>query len=188
MNNKITFDEIFQQNKRRIHYHIHKLNALDPQNELFQEGLIAMWKAYETYQPDKGPMATYFNHMIRYRLIDHIRAESRYAKAKRRAIQEGKTQLTDGNHHRRANETPHPLVGECHFHLSDPGLWKPIKSQLTDKQWKWMRYYIIEGLSYIEIAKQENTTVDAVKSWGRQTRKKLRAPEFQKAVDWGDFL
>ncbi|WP_234028515.1 hypothetical protein [Lentibacillus sp. Marseille-P4043] len=41
------FEEIFEQNKRRIHYHIHKLNIRDPHREYFQEGLCALWNACE---------------------------------------------------------------------------------------------------------------------------------------------
>ncbi|QKY70282.1 sigma factor [Lentibacillus sp. CBA3610] len=73
MDNRITFEEIFEQNKRRNNYHIHKLNIPDPHQAFFQEGLVAMWQAYESYQPDKAPMATYFNDMTRNRMIDTIR-------------------------------------------------------------------------------------------------------------------
>ncbi|WP_077329048.1 sigma-70 family RNA polymerase sigma factor [Virgibacillus siamensis] len=99
MDNRIAFEEIFEQNKRRIHYHIHKLNINDPHDEFFQEGLIAMWNAYETYQPDKGAMATYFNYTIRNRLIDRIRKEASHQNTQEKAIQEHLTQVTDGNRH-----------------------------------------------------------------------------------------
>ncbi|MGG4181292.1 sigma-70 family RNA polymerase sigma factor [Virgibacillus pantothenticus] len=76
-NSHITFEEIVKQNERRIYYQLHKLNIRDPHQEFYQEGLVAMWNAYETYQPDKGPMATYFNYTIRNRLIDLIRKKGR---------------------------------------------------------------------------------------------------------------
>ncbi|MFD0954033.1 sigma factor [Virgibacillus natechei] len=41
--------------------------------EFYQEGLCAMWDAYQTYQPDKGSFGTYFNYMIRNRIIDLMR-------------------------------------------------------------------------------------------------------------------
>ncbi|MFD1363348.1 sigma-70 family RNA polymerase sigma factor [Lentibacillus salinarum] len=95
----------FEQNKQRIHYQIHKINIRDPHQEFFQEGLVALWNAYETYQPDKGPMATYFNYMVRNRLIDRMRRETRQREIEKEAIQEQKTQLTDGNYHRHQSET-----------------------------------------------------------------------------------
>ncbi|WP_115771586.1 sigma factor [Oceanobacillus arenosus] len=63
--NTFTFEDFFQQNERRIHYYLHKLNIRDPHQEFFQERMIAMWNAYENYEPDKGPLSTYFNFTIR---------------------------------------------------------------------------------------------------------------------------
>lgn len=48
-----TFEEIFEQNKRRIRYHIHRLNIQDPPQECFQVGTNALWQVYEKYQPDR---------------------------------------------------------------------------------------------------------------------------------------
>ncbi|WP_318936965.1 sigma factor [Oceanobacillus halotolerans] len=74
---QMTFEDIVEQNERRIHYHIQQLKISDPDQEFFQEGLCAMWNAYRTYQPDKVPLATYLNYMIRYRLIDLIRLKAK---------------------------------------------------------------------------------------------------------------
>ncbi|WP_343032895.1 sigma factor [Virgibacillus doumboii] len=46
------------------------MNIQDPHQEYYQEGLVAMWNAYENYQPDNGPLSTYFNYIIRNRVID----------------------------------------------------------------------------------------------------------------------
>ncbi|GAB4074293.1 hypothetical protein GCM10028778_17960 [Barrientosiimonas marina] len=174
-NNKITFEEIFEQNKRRIHYQLHKMNIRDPHQEFFQEGLIAMWNAYEKYQPDKGPMATYFNYMIRNRLIDLMRKENRHTDLKDRAAHEFSTQLTDGNHRVSEGENAQPLTNASSPEPNDPTLWNDLKSQLTDKQWKWVQYHIIDGMSMPEIAEQEGVSVESVKSWAKQVRKKLRS-------------
>lgn len=69
-NEKMTFDEIYKQNERRMYYQIHKMNISDPQQEFYSHGLVAMWNAYEKYQPDKGPLATYFNYTIQSRIIN----------------------------------------------------------------------------------------------------------------------
>lgn len=67
MKNKlsITFEELFTQNERKIHYHIQNFRIQDPCQRFYQEGLRAMWNAYNTYQPDKGTLSTYFNFTIR---------------------------------------------------------------------------------------------------------------------------
>lgn len=67
------FEEIVAQNKRRTYYQLQRLNLRDPHQEYFQEGLCALWSAYIKYEPDKGPMATYFNYAIRHHLLTHIR-------------------------------------------------------------------------------------------------------------------
>ncbi|WP_010531755.1 sigma-70 family RNA polymerase sigma factor [Lentibacillus jeotgali] len=187
MDNRISFEDIYEQNKRRIHYQIHKMNIHDPHQEFFQEGLIAMWRAYETYQPDKGPMATYFNYTIRNRLIDRINKENHQRDIQRKAIQEDRTQLTDGNHQRQ-NGMATPLPHEAHIPIDNPNLWNQIKSRLTDNQWKWLYHHVLEGMSYPEIAQAENTTVEAVKSRGKQVKKKLRDSGFQKGINLDELL
>lgn len=170
---QFTFEDIFEQNKRRIHYHIHKLNIRDPHEDFFQEGLIALWRAYETHEPDKGPMATYFNFSIRNRLIDKIRQDGRRLNNDEQVIMQKKTDFDDGNHFR-SSETTYPIVHTEEMPIQDDEMWKQLKAQLTDNQWKWVDYFIIKDLSVKDIAHLENKSEDAVKSWGRQVRKKLR--------------
>lgn len=71
-------------------------------------------------------------------LIEHMCAENRHTEAKVRDIQEGRTQLTNGNHYSRARVISHPLAGECHSQLNIPSLWEHLTSYLTDKQRKWV--------------------------------------------------
>ncbi|WP_164669387.1 sigma-70 family RNA polymerase sigma factor [Virgibacillus doumboii] len=186
MDNRISFEELVEQNKRRIHYQMHKMNIGDPHGYFFQEGLIALWKANESYHPDKGPLATYFNYTIRNRLIDSFRKEISYKNKQKKAFQEQLTDITDGNHRCQQEKTELP-VSETDLPLTDPILWKTLKSQLTENQWKWLYNYIILDMSYKEITLKEKTTVEAVKSWGRQVRKKLRDPEFKKMMGWDDI-
>lgn len=182
----MTFEEIFKQNERRIHYHIHRLNLRDPHQEYFQEGLVALWKAYENYQPDKGPMSTYFNYQIRNRLIDLIRKKSRTEKVKTKFIHYQKHHMETGNRRRRL-EHSYPIMRGSHDILTDEQLWNDLQTHLTDKQWKWVDYFIVHDLPIKTIAHQENTTEDAVKSWGRQVRRKLRDETFRKKIHWNIY-
>ena len=79
MENKtnLSFEEIMKQNERRVHYYIHRLKVNDTHQDFFQEGLVAMWHAYEKYQPNKGALSTYFNYTIRHRLIDLIQKKAK---------------------------------------------------------------------------------------------------------------
>ncbi|WP_188455686.1 sigma-70 family RNA polymerase sigma factor [Virgibacillus oceani] len=185
MNNKktFTFEEIFNQNERRIHYQIHRLNINDPHKDFYQEGLCAMWNAYEKYEADKGPMATYFNYTIRNRLIDKIRKEKHDTKHAADSIVISEAEIDDGNH-LKMNGNTYPIVGYSGLNGKDPYLWERLKSELTENQWKWVNLYIMHDMSVKAIADQEETTVDAVKSWGKQVRRKLKDSEFRKRISW----
>lgn len=165
MSKPYTFEEIYEQNKRRIHYHIHKLNLQDPHKEYYQEGLIAMWQAYEKYNPDKGPMATYFNYTIRHKLIDLLRK-----------------QTNDSLKQQNYLDSQAPLLPQAAppvTYNDIPQLLKEITSLLTEKQWKWFYHAVLLGMSIKEIAEQENVSIEAVKSWAKEARKKLRQVHFE---------
>lgn len=181
--NKASFEDIYEQNKRRIHYQLHKLNINDSNGDFFQEGLVAMWNAYERYQPDKGPMSTYFNFIIRNRIIDLIRKQKRDKVHEDDAVAEHFTKISSGNHHQK-NGMQRPIHNVSELPIDDPQLWKNVKANLTENQWKWIYYYIIADMAVKDIAIQENTSVEAVKSWGKQAKKKLREPAFRLLIQW----
>ncbi|MBP1970757.1 RNA polymerase sigma factor (sigma-70 family) [Virgibacillus natechei] len=180
----VTFEEIFKQNERRIHYYIHRLNIRDPHQEFYTEGLVAMWNAYEKYQPDKGPMATYFNYTIRNRMIDLMRKENKQQENLELYKQEQKTRMDDGNHYRSGGATyPVMKVAESESTLYDLEFWKEVRTGLSDNQWKWVTYFVIEDMSVKEIAEQEGVSVEAVKSWGKEVRRKLRGRVSEKKLE-----
>jgi len=71
----LSFEEIMEQDERRVHIVIYKLNIEDPYGEFYQEGLVAIGDAYETHQPDLGALSTYINYTIRQRLIYLLRVK-----------------------------------------------------------------------------------------------------------------
>ena len=167
MTNLFTFEEIYERNKRRIHYQIHRLSIQDSEKEFFQEGLCAMWHAYEKYNPDKGPMSTYFNYTIRNRLIDLLRKQRNEQSKQANYIQETLPRYRNNNHPASSSQTP-----LTDLLLDNPTFYQNLKAHLTEKQWKWLYYAIIKEMPIKDIADQESTTIAAVKSWGQQTRKK----------------
>ncbi|WP_010531879.1 sigma-70 family RNA polymerase sigma factor [Lentibacillus jeotgali] len=161
------FDEIFRQNERRIHYHIHRLNIQDPHQEYFQEGLVAMWNAYEKYEPDKGPMATYFNFIIQKRMMDLRRIQYREAKREETPFNEEHDYQSEENAYSRLPQD----ASESSFREA---FWEEVREMLTENQWKWVRFSVIANMPVKEIAEQEGVTAEAVKSWGKAARRKLR--------------
>ena len=170
-NKRITFEEIFQQNENRIYYHMHMLGIRDPYNEFYTEGLYALWLAYKKYEPNKGPLSTYFNFIIRSRLIDLIRKKSRIQEITDIVIEQQKTELENGN---RFGTRKSPLFEMAEIEIQDLHVWEAIRAKLTEKQWKWVYYFIIKDMPITAIAKQEDVSTEAIKSWAKQTRKKLR--------------
>lgn len=179
---QFTFEEIFEQNQRRIHYQLHQLNIRDHHHEFYQEGLIGMWKAYEKYEPNKGPLGTYFNFMIRNRLIDLIRKENRRMEREVLASKDEEAAFDTEIFHK-ANNAALTESSLDEYFKQNSDLWKYIKELLTEKQWKWLKYYVIEDLTIKEIAEQEDTSVEAVKGWAKEARKKLR-----KDTDLEEFI
>ncbi|MFB4167351.1 sigma-70 family RNA polymerase sigma factor [Virgibacillus sp. JSM 102003] len=167
----MTFEEIFKQNEKRIHYHMLKLGINDPHREFYVEGLYAMWAAYKKYDPDKGPLATYFNYTIRNRLIDMIRTKTREECNQKKIIKHELCEVDNGNS---CGTLKLPMIDSAGITIEDNTFWQNVKSKLSENQWKWVQLFIIEGMSMQEIAQQEGVSTDAVKSWGREVRKKLK--------------
>ncbi|WP_028783931.1 sigma-70 family RNA polymerase sigma factor [Thalassobacillus devorans] len=152
------FEEILKQYDNMIHYHIHKLHINDPEQEFYQEGCIALWEAYQSFDPERGAFRQLANYKIHHRFIDLIRKHSKAA--------ENEKNYVDQHANLEDNST--------YDQPEDYYLWNRLKNELTEKQWKWVKYFIVEDLPYAVIAKKENTTVDAVKNWGREAKKKLK--------------
>ncbi|MFD1608854.1 sigma-70 family RNA polymerase sigma factor [Oceanobacillus luteolus] len=166
---QFTFEEIFKQNENRVHYQMHKLGIRDQDGEFYSEGIYAMWRAYKRYEPDKGPMSTYFNYTIRYSLLDLMRKKIQQKEKEQAYLNKEITSITSGNRSSNSSLIPIPEMK-----IIDEKLWKDVFSHLTVKQRKWVYYAIIRDMPLKEIADKEGVTVEAVKSWGKQARKKLR--------------
>lgn len=178
MNTSDVFNTIYNQNRKRIHYHIHALNIRDSDLEWLQIGSIALWQAYRQYEPDKGPMSTYFNYMIRNRLIDHVRKSSCQARDIASNIENSPIPTITHQHAsaRSLDDLIYSSFTTNHYLLDF------IQTRLTYNQWRWFQDSIINNQTTREIADHNQTSTDAVKSWRRQARKKLNTPEIRDII------
>ena len=149
------FEQILKQYENMIYYLIHKLNIRDQDGEFFQEGVIALWEAYEKYG-DRESFGKLAYLTINSRLIDLIRKNSRVIN--RETLYES---IKDKPSYDKSIES------------FDPLFWSTVKKSLTEKQWTFVTKRIIEGKPYKQIAEEENSTVDAVKGWGKEVKRKL---------------
>ncbi|MCP3031483.1 sigma-70 family RNA polymerase sigma factor [Halobacillus sp. A1] len=157
-NEHLNFERVVKENQRLIYYHIHSLRINDSEGTYFSEGLVALWKAYESYDKELGKFSTFLSWKIRNALIDRIRKESTQQKHQLNYLQQ--TSATTS------------LLTEDY--IEDHHLWEQVKSLLTQNQWKWVYYFIIHDLSVEQIASLEKVSKDSVKNWGRHARRILR--------------
>src|SRR5690625_962359 len=139
------FEQFFKANERRIHFQIHRLGVFGSwYDEFFSEGVIALWQAYKDFDESKGSdVGTFINYRIRFRLVDLLRKKLRDQEVVEEAIQERKREIDDGNRHRR---TGMPIVNVAGIDVDidrNDAFWNEIRRHLTDKQWKWVVYFVI---------------------------------------------
>lgn len=166
------FELFFKQHEARIHFQIHRL-GISPRSydDFYSAGIVALWDAYREFDAARGNLGTFINYKIRFRLIDLLRKNIRQQKVMEEAIEEERVALESGNRHRASGRS---LVEPTGLEVEDDTFWREVRSRLTDKQWLWVKYFIIAELSIKEIMELEGVSADAVKGWGRAVRDKLR--------------
>jgi len=169
---EMSFEEIFNQNEKRIYFHMQRLGIHDTHREFYLEGLYAMWMAYKKYEPDKGPLSTFFNYNIRNHFIDLLRKKARDQYQDQMFIEHEKLRVDNGN---RSGTGKNPVIESTGINVNDTKIWEEVKGILSENQWNWVYYHLICGMRYKEIAELKGVSADAVKSWGREARRKLRS-------------
>lgn len=171
-------EKLFRQ-EQRIYYHIHRLRIPYAfHEEFYAEGMIALWQAYESYDSARGELDTHLNAALNFHFIDLIRKNKRTSDAQISVREQLITKEETGNRMTRTNQL---LVDQTGIEVDDQVFWKEIKSLLSKRQWTWVYYYVIHEYSLKDIAKCENVSVEAVKSWAKEARKKLRNETHLKA-------
>ncbi|MGP4038746.1 sigma-70 family RNA polymerase sigma factor [Gracilibacillus sp. D59] len=66
----MNFEEVLTSYERMIHHLIHKYQIRDVEGEFFQEGLIAVWEAFKSYDKTKSKFSTYVYSCIARRFIN----------------------------------------------------------------------------------------------------------------------
>lgn len=168
-----SFEHIYEQHKNRIHYYLHLLHIpYELRDKFYAEGMYALWLAYKQFDSQQGNFTTFLNYRIRFRMIDLIRKKARGQQTKEQLIKNQKITLHTGNRNR---ATDQPLLSyDTTIHIRDEQLWIDLRNMLTDRQWKWVYYFIILDWPLKKIAETENVSIEAVKGWAKMTRQKLR--------------
>lgn len=166
------FEAFFRQHENRIHFQIHRLGISKHwYDDFYAEGITALWDAYREFDEARGNLGTFINYKIRFRLIDLLRKRLRRQERMEEAVHEMRVLLESGNRHRASGRSLVDVVGLA---VEDDTFWREVRSRLTERQWLWVKYFIIADLSIKEIMELEGVSADAVKNWGREARRKLR--------------
>lgn len=165
-------EKLFMQ-EQRIYYHIHRLRIPYAfHEEFYAEGMIALWQAYESYDASRGEFDTHLNAALNFHFIDLIRKNKRASDAQISAREQLITDQETGNTMTRTNQL---LIDPSGIQINDTQVWQQIKSLLSKRQWTWVVYFVIKEYPLKEIAAQEEVSIEAVKSWAKEARRKLRA-------------
>lgn len=166
------FELFFRQHENRIHFQIHRL-GISPgwYDDFYSEGIVALWDAFREFDEARGNLGTFINYKVRFRLIDLLRRKLRRQEVIEEAIEQTRVSLESGNRHRASGRA---LVDASGIVLEDDTFWREVRRRLTERQWLWVKYFIIADLSVKEIMELEGVSADAVKGWGREVRRKLR--------------
>ncbi|SER70730.1 RNA polymerase sigma factor, sigma-70 family [Gracilibacillus ureilyticus] len=152
------FDKVLKENERIIHYLIHKYKIRDEEGEFFQEGMIALWHATETYDPSKMKLSTYIYSCISNRFLNMIKKDSREYEYLLAWLEQVKME---------------DLLVEDQLAI-DSKLLQDIRGILSENQWRWVVHFVLEEKQIGEIADKYDVTVSAVKSWRKNARLKIR--------------
>lgn len=158
--NDSKFNDVLKNHETMIYYLIHKLGIRTEDNEFYQEGVIALWKAAETYDEARGKFSTYAYFLIHKALLSLIRKRNRQIDvedAYKEKVTADLSQMT--------------ATLETGF---DAYLLKKIEQALTGKQMAWFTLFVLQDLSVKNIAEKEGVTIDAVKSWAKQAKPKIQ--------------
>lgn len=155
-----SFEEVETAFTPMIHYHIRKLSIYKNQEEYFQLGLIALWQAYQRFNPAKGSFSSYAYVSIRGAMMQEI-SKSRKEEEKTICASDEFFEPFEG-------------VSELPFYEEDRILTLCKNNKLTENQIKWVLYHCYPGFQNKQIAAIENVSVSAVKAWRKGALEKLR--------------
>ncbi|MBP2242223.1 DNA-directed RNA polymerase [Cytobacillus eiseniae] len=146
-----SFEQITNQYQPMIYKIISSLHIYMNKDEFYQIALIALWEAYERFDPEKGNFTGYAYSYIKGRL------------------------LTEMNHANKHFDHTCPANEEILHYVEDESCICPLEEDtllaycqaaaLTENQTKWVLYTYLKGFNVKEIASIEKVSLSAVKSW-----------------------
>ncbi|WP_100333139.1 sigma-70 family RNA polymerase sigma factor [Bacillus alkalisoli] len=127
--------------------------------EMYQEGLVALWYAWKGYEESKATFSTYAYWTVRGMLINLIKKDRRFYDT-HCSWKPGLEEVIPDH----SNKTIHEQLRDLECYIKN----------LTENQKRWLIEFILKGKKLEEIAEEYGTTVAAVKSWRRSAIKTIK--------------
>ncbi|GAE33998.1 sigma-70 family RNA polymerase sigma factor [Halalkalibacter akibai] len=152
------FEEVLRLYEKAIKKQFVSLRLYKDFDEFYQVGCIALWDAYQQFNPDKGKFSTYAISFIRGRMLTHLTKETTYNE--RHAFTEEETiELVP------SKGGPIPLE----YELLEAYLWN-----LTEKEKTWVYEAIVLQKKPSEIQLTFGTSRNSVHQLKKNALRKMR--------------
>ncbi|MGP7818125.1 sigma-70 family RNA polymerase sigma factor [Niallia sp. 01092] len=152
-----SFESLVEQYTPMIHHMIKNLSIYKNKEEFVQLGLISIWEASHTFQPEKGKYSSYLYRHMWGRFVDELKKRT---KEQERYVH--------------PEEEFWSVIESPSLYTEDEYMIRQLCKPLTDCQTKWVIYTIIHQMTIKEIAEKENVSPSAVKWWKKGAVEKLR--------------
>ncbi|WP_176222112.1 sigma-70 family RNA polymerase sigma factor [Tuberibacillus sp. Marseille-P3662] len=155
---EVSFEELSQNYDSMIKKQITSLGIYKDYDRYYQCGLLGLWQAQQTYQPDKGKFSTYAIVNVRGKMMDELKRELSYLER-----------------HNFPDETYFgQIVDESQVPILEEDMLEPYIDKLNKGEQTWVRHAIIEQKKVGEIASDLGMPIETVKNWRKQALRKLR--------------
>ena len=156
-----TFTEICEQYEPMITRVLQKAQIYKDQDHYRQCARIALWKAVQNYQKDKGEFAPYAYWTMLTSLYTEMRKDNQY---RERNISYEKDELTNIVHYNQVEDETAEKFEEL----------EELLAQLSEVEYSLIKSIYLYGNSYEEIAVIEGRTVASIKKRRQRAMDKLR--------------
>lgn len=145
------FSDVAHQYTPMIHHIIRSLSIYKEKDEYFQIGLIALWEAYQKFDPQLGNFLNFSYTIVKGRILNELKRQQRI-------------------------DIPAHILEErkSYDNLLEIEILLTYTEGLTPKQSRWLIHTYRDGCSINEIAKYYKVTPSAVKSWKKAALHKLK--------------
>lgn len=161
------FDRIFEQYKPLLYSTLRKLAFDADHDDVFQEASVALWEAYERFDPEKGFFGAYAVKYVRGKVLSYVRKEHRH-----RASMPFSAILKEEDNH--PFEWPDERSTDA-FQTCEWVDWlQPAVASLSPRESTLIREHFFKGKTIREIAQEEQVSLETVKTWRKRALQKCR--------------